>query len=112
MRKSISALIFGLSLLTITSAFIVLPPIDNVAVVPVSGTPFSVQATPSAIQTSSFTPQAAETPVRGNPPLSLTLILLVLCCGFLLLIGMFILGFIVRNQNMKEWKKGQQSDPP
>jgi hypothetical protein len=40
----------------------------------------------------------------------LTLILLGLCCFFLLLIGMFILGFILRNQNIKEWKKDQQSE--
>ncbi len=112
MRKSISVLIFGLSLLTIAPAFIVLSPIDKAAGLHFSGAFFSVQATPSAIPTSSFTPQAAETPVRGNPPLSLTLILVALCCGFLLLIGMFILGFIVRNQNMKEWKKSKQSDPP
>jgi hypothetical protein len=112
MRKSISAVIFGLSLMTITSAFIVPFPIDKTAGLHFSGALFSVQATPSAIPTSSFTPQAAETPVRGNPPLSLTLILLALCCGFLLLIGLFILGFMVRNQNMKEWKKDQQSDSP
>jgi sensor domain CHASE-containing protein len=111
MRKSISALIFGLSLLTTTSVFMGPPPIDKATVVPFSSMLFSVQATPSAIPTSSFTPQAAETPVRGNPPLSLTLILLALCCGFLLLIGMFILGFIVRKDNIKEWEKGQQSDP-
>ena len=112
MRRSISVLIFGLSLLTIASAFIVPPPIDKAAGLHFSGAFFAVQATPSVIPTSSFTPQAAETPVRGNPPLSLTLILAALCCGFLLLIGLFILGFIVRNQNMKEWKKSQQSDPP
>jgi fructose-specific phosphotransferase system IIC component len=111
MRKSISAFIFGLSLLTITSAFIVPPPINKAAVVHFSGALFSVQATPSAIPTSSFTTQPAGTPVRNNPPLSLTLILLGLCCFFLLLIGMVILGFVVRNQSIKEWKKDQQSHP-
>ena len=111
MRKSITTLIFGLSLLTITSAFLSVPPIDKFAVVSFSGALFSAQATPSAIPTSLSTPQAAETRVRGTPPLSLTLILLGLCCFFLLLIGMFILGFVVRNQNIKEWKKDQQSDP-
>jgi hypothetical protein len=111
MRKSISALIFGLSLLTITSTFIVPHPMDQVARVPFSEALFSAQATPSAIPTSSFTPQRAETPVRGNPPLSLTLILLGLCCFFLLLIGMLILGSIIRNQSIKEWEKDQQSNP-
>jgi hypothetical protein len=109
MRKSICVLIFGLSLLTITSVLILPPPTDQVTTVPSSREFFSAQATPSAIPTSSFETQAAETPVRGRPPLSLTLILLALCCGFLLLIGMFILGFVVRNQNMKEWKKDQLS---
>ena len=110
MRKSILALIFGLSLLTITSAFITPPPIEKVAIVPFSGALFSVQATPSAIPTSPSTTQSAETPVRGGPPLSLTLILLGLCCFFLLLIGVFILGFVIRNQNIREWKKDQQSE--
>jgi hypothetical protein len=109
MRKSIFVLIFGLSLLTITSVLILPPLIDQVRTVPFSGEFFSAQATPSAISTSSFETQAAETPVQGRPPLSLTLILLALCCGFLLLIGIFILGFVVRNQNMKEWKKDKKS---
>jgi len=111
MRKSSSALIFGLSLLTITSVLIIPPPIDKVTTVPFSGELSAIQATPSAIATSAFETQPAETPVRGRPPLSLTLILLALCCGFLLLIGIFILGFVVRNQNMKDWKKDQQSPP-
>jgi len=111
MRKLIPALIFGLSLLMITSAFMTPPPIEKVAIVPFSGVLFAAQATPSAIPTSAFTTQSAETPGRGSPPLSLTLILLGLCCVILLLIGMLILGFLVRNQNIKEWKKDQQSHP-
>ena len=111
MRKSITTLILGLSLLMITSAFLSAPPIDRGTVVSFSGELFSVQATPSVIPTSSFATQPAGTPVRSNPPLSLTLILLGLCCFFLLLIGMFILGFVLRNQSIKEWKKDQQSEP-
>ena len=109
MRKSISVLIFSLSLLTITSVLILPLPVDQVTTAHFSEEFFSAQATPSTIPTSSCETQVAETPVRGRPPLSLTLILLALCCGFLLLIGMFVLGFVVRNQNMKEWKKDQQS---
>jgi hypothetical protein len=111
MRKSIATLIFGLSLLTITSAFLALPPIDKFTFVSFSGALFSAQATPSAGPTSSFTTEPAGTPVRSNPPLSLTLILLGICCIFLLPIGMLILGFIVRNQNIKELQKDQQSEP-
>jgi hypothetical protein len=109
MRRSITTLMFGLSLLTITSAFLSVPPIDKVTTVSSSGRLFSAQATPSAIPTSPSTTQPTGTPVRNNPPLSLTLILLGLCCFFLLLIGVFILGFVIRKENIKEWKKDQQS---
>jgi hypothetical protein len=73
-------------------------------IVPVSGAILVNQITPTAIPTSSFATQSTEAPVRGRPPLSLTLILLGLCCVFLILIGMVILGFVVRNQNIKEAK--------
>ena len=111
MRKSIPALFFSLSLLTITSVLTLPTSIDKITTVPVSRELPSAQATPSAIPTSSFETQPSSVPLRGRPPLSLTLILLALCCGFLLLIGVFSLGFIVRNQNIKEWKKDQQSPP-
>jgi len=71
-------------------------------IVPVSGAVLANQITPTAIPTSSFATQSTEAPVRGRPPLSLTLILLGLCCVFLILIGMVILGFVVRNQNLKD----------
>ena len=73
-------------------------------IIPVSGAVLANQITPTAIPTSSFATQSTEAPVRGRPPLSLTLILLGLCCVFLILIGMVILGFVVRNQNIKEAK--------
>ncbi len=78
-------------------------------IVPVSGAPLAQQSTPTAIPTSSFTTQTPETPVRGKPPLSLTLILLALCCVFILFIGMLILGFVVRKQSTKEWKNEKNS---
>ena len=71
-------------------------------IVPVSGAILANQITPTAIPTSSFATPSTEAPVRGRPPLALTLILLGLCCVFLILIGMVILGFIVRNQNIKD----------
>lgn len=69
-------------------------------IVPVSGAPVAQQLTPTAVPTSSIdrTP-ATETPTRTRPPLGLTLILLGLCCGMLLLIGVVILGFVVRRQD-------------
>jgi hypothetical protein len=71
-------------------------------IVPVSGAVLANQVTPTAIPTSSFATQSTEAPIRGRPPLSLTLILLGLCCIFLILIGVLILGFVVRNQNLKD----------
>jgi hypothetical protein len=75
--------------------------------IPVSGAPLSVQSTASAVPTSSFTTPTTRAPVQNRPPLSLTLILLALCCFFLLFIGMFVLGFILRRQTMKDQKNGQ-----
>jgi hypothetical protein len=79
--------------------------------VPISGVALSIQSTPSAVPTSSFTTQTPEPPVRGSPPLSLTLILLALCCVFILFIGMIVVGFMVRRQNIKGSKNDQTSNP-
>src|SRR5215207_1675587 len=76
-------------------------------IVPVSGAVLANQITPTAIPTSSFGPPSTEAPMRGSPPLSLTLTLLGMCCVFLILIGMVILGFVVRNQNIKEAKNAE-----
>ncbi|MDQ3005969.1 MAG: peptidase MA family metallohydrolase [Chloroflexota bacterium] len=73
-------------------------------IVPVSGALLANQITPTAIPTSSFGQPTPEPAVRTAPPLWLTLTLLGMCCVFLLLIGMVILGFVVRNQNIKEAK--------
>lgn len=70
-------------------------------IIPVGGVVAVQQMTPTAIPTSSFGGQPTETPARTAPPLSLTLILLALCCIFLALIGIVVLGFIVRSQNRK-----------
>jgi len=75
-------------------------------IVPVSGVPLSVQATPNAIPTSSFVSQPTATPVPNRPPIGLTLILLALCCVFLLLIGVIVVGVFVRSQNRKGGNNG------
>ncbi|MFT3892933.1 MAG: peptidase MA family metallohydrolase [Anaerolineales bacterium] len=69
-------------------------------IVPVSGVQSStVQATPTAIPTSSASDQpATDTPTRTGPPLALSLILLGICCFFILIIGIFVLGFLARKQ--------------
>ncbi len=68
-------------------------------IVPVSGGEVVIlQGTP--VPTSSFDQQPTpEAPTRTAPPTSLTLILLAFCCLFLLVIGVIVLGFIVRRGN-------------
>lgn len=71
-------------------------------IVPIGGfETFALQATPTAIPTSSSGEQAAGTAPaqRGSPPLWLTMTLLALCCIFVLLAGIVILGFVARSQN-------------
>lgn len=72
-------------------------------IVPVSGGSFTLQTTATPLPTSTNS-QSTETPARAGPPLALTLILLGICCTFLILIGVVALGFVVRRQNMQEGK--------
>jgi hypothetical protein len=65
--------------------------------VPVSGNPLAVTPTPLVIPTSSFT-----NPLKpSGPPLGLTLILACMCMVMLLVVGVIILGFVVRRGNAK-----------
>jgi hypothetical protein len=66
--------------------------------VPISGVPLAVTPTPNAIPTSSF--GSSETQQTG-PPVSLTIALLCFCLLTLLVIGIFVLGLIVRRGNPK-----------
>ncbi len=69
-------------------------------IVPISGAPVVQAVTPTPIPTSSLAGTATtETPQRAGPPLALTLILLGTCCAMLLLVGIMVLGFIIRRQN-------------
>ncbi|HJS18411.1 MAG TPA: peptidase MA family metallohydrolase, partial [Anaerolineales bacterium] len=73
-------------------------------IIPISGGSGSavLQATTTPVPTSSTDGQSTETvPVRRGPPIALTLILMALCCTFLVLLGVIVLGFIVRSQNRK-----------
>lgn len=74
-------------------------------IVPVSVLQITGQSTPTAIPTSSFATQSPDdNPARTGPPLSLTLILLGFCCLFMLLVGVVVLGFIVRRDNTQAGK--------
>ena len=81
-------------------------------IVPVSGLQINAQSTtPTPIPTPSFDAQPTpEVPVRTAPPLSLTLILLGFCCLFLLIIGVIVLGFVVRRENIRENARGGKSE--
>ncbi len=70
---------------------------------PVSGAPLAITPTPLFIPTSSFT----ETPTSSGPPLGLTIALLCFCGVLLLIIGVLVLGFVVRRGNAK---KGGQNE--
>ena len=79
-------------------------------IVPIAGGFLVQQATVTAVPASSTaqsTP-AATPPSRTGPPLALTLILLSLCCALLLVIGVFVLGFIARKQNLKDMNNEQK----
>ena len=73
-------------------------------IVPVSGAPMANQiSTPTPVPTSSIGDEAPtnESANTGGPPLWLTLVMLGLCCAFLLVIGVVVLGIVVRSQNQK-----------
>lgn len=75
--------------------------------VPVSGIPQAVTPTPQIIPTSSFGDPANPTE-RTGPPLLLTISLLCFCLLFLLIIGVIVLGFIVRRGNYKNQGGGYE----
>ena len=69
-------------------------------IVPMGGVSSALQVTSTPVPTSSFGGQPTpSTPARTGPPLALTMILLGLCCAFLVLLGVVVLGFVVRRQN-------------
>jgi hypothetical protein len=75
-------------------------------IIPIGGAVSVQQVTSTPIPTSSFSAQPTQTPARTGPPLALTMILLAMCCVFMVLIGIVVLGFVVRSQNRKGGKNG------
>ena len=72
--------------------------------VPVAGMPLAVTPTPFVIPTSSFS--ESNTATETGSRIALTLVLAGICCVFLLLIGVVVLGFIIRSQNRKGGQSG------
>lgn len=81
-------------------------------IVPISAAPLVNQiATPTWIPTSTINEQSTpEFTVSERPPLSLTLIMLGLCCVFILLIGVIALGIFVRRDVRDNNKGGDNAD--
>lgn len=78
-------------------------------IVPISGAPLVQQAaTPTPIPTSSASNPTAETPSTSpsGPPLILTLVLLGVCCLFILILFVVGLVFFIRAQNRKGGSNG------
>lgn len=76
-------------------------------IVPMGGIASVLQVTSTPVPTSSFGGQATEVPARTGPPLALTVTLLGMCCIFLVLIGVVVLGFVVRRGNRQGGKNVQ-----
>jgi hypothetical protein len=79
--------------------------------VPISGAPLAVTPTPYAVPTSSFgnpnNPATPANPLSDSGFLTLTAVMLCFCCLTLLVIGVFVFGFIVRKNNAKS--KGENN---
>jgi hypothetical protein len=74
-------------------------------IVPLSGAPLALTPTPFVVPTTS-TGSGADNPQRTGPPLSLTLLLLGICCLLSIVVGVFALGLFVYLPNQKRVKNG------
>jgi len=77
-------------------------------IVPISGAQAGHPSTPFVVPTSSFGGGTPASPgsTSSGPPRSLTIALLAFCCVFGLLIGVIVLGVIVRGSARKAGKNG------
>jgi hypothetical protein len=71
--------------------------------IPVSGIPLAVTPTPYAVPTSSF---VNSSPASRTPFIALTIGLICICLTLLIIIGVVVLGLVVRSQNHKAGKNG------
>lgn len=73
-------------------------------IVPISGGLPALQVTPTPVPTSTGGQPTDSVPTQTGPPLWLSLTLLGMCCLILLVIGVVVLGFVVRRGNSKAGK--------
>jgi len=74
--------------------------------IPISGAPLAVTPTLYAVPTSSFT--GSDNAPKG-PPIWLTITLVCTCLVILIILGVAILGLVVRSQNQKSQKGGNHA---
>lgn len=72
-------------------------------IIPISGIPQAITATPGVIPTSSSTD--SSNPGLSGPPIVLTVVLLCICLVFFGIIGVIVLGIILRNNKGNGGKK-------
>jgi hypothetical protein len=73
-------------------------------IVPISGGLPALQITLTPVPTSTGGQPTDPVPTRSGPPLWLSMTLLGMCCLFLLVVGVIVLGFVVRRGNSKAGK--------
>lgn len=81
-----------------------------IALVSMSGAPLAVTPAPFNLPTPQIS--ATQPATTSGPPLSLTLILLSVCCVMLLLFGVMALGIILARQSRREDGNAPNSDKP
>ena len=97
MRKVTIVLLLSLSLLAVKQ--VLASPVGDARTTVVPGIGSNPEIPPGLQVTSTPLPTFPFGEQVTGPPLGLTLTLLGMCCVFLVLIGVVILGFVVRRQN-------------
>ena len=96
MHRILPVMVLSLSLLVVNVA-LASPVRDAIDIQRAADAPhLQTTQTPTPTSPSSGEPEGT---VPTGPPLPLTLTLLGLCCAFLILIGVVVLGFVVRREN-------------
>lgn len=88
----------GLPALVVAQATAQPTPTQVPTYIPIAGIPLAETPTPGAIPTSSFDNSNPQ-PSSNNPPLALTIALICFCLVFLLIIGVIVIGVVVRRGN-------------
>lgn len=88
----------GLPALVVAQATAQPTPTQVPTYIPIAGIPLAETPTPGAIPTSSSDNSNSQ-PSSNNPPMALTIALICFCLLFLLIIGVIVIGVVVRRGN-------------